>query len=420
MSKFEIIQIPTSSFRYNQELEGILAKGWINHPTIGRALFKEAAANLSRLKESRTDWSEKVVSELNLLLKLPAAHYELATVIDSERLIPGSLSLTVHQPEDRTRITLEEFLINTLPEYDYPQDYSPDNIIKALTQNNVELPPNYSVPDGINDAADMFVGILMLDSWIGNSDRHDHNLEIVEANNMQLYLSPVFDNGSSLGASEKQELRSRISIEQYNNEYNFSCFEDGNGQELTGLGAFKKAASLRPTSARAWLNQLAQIQPEQINHIFNQIPEGRISPEAKVFAQNLLEYNRVQLLDLSQQINREINLDQEQRALEILPIVIKGFSYQRQHNQTYTKDNLEIFEGQIYRLTWNASESILELAAIDNRGMLARYNLKEQEPKVIIANNITVEDLNQWKTIDRQIIENIQRQQQNRGRRRGL
>ena len=416
MSEFEIIQIPTSSFRYNQELEGILAKGWINHPTIGRALFKEAAANLSRLKESRTDWSEKVVSELNQLLKLPAARYELATVLDSLSLIPGSLSYSVHQPGDRTRITLEEFLLNTLPQYDYPQDYSPNNIIQALAQNNVELPPNYSVPDGINDGADMFIGILMLDAWIGNSDRHDHNLEIVEANNMQLYLSPVFDNGSSLGASEKQELRSKISIEQYNNEYNFSCFEDGNGQELTGLGTFKKAASLRPLAASTWLNQLAQIQPEQINHIFNQIPEALITNEAKVFAQNLLEYNRVQLLDLSQEINLELNLEQEQRAREILPVVIEGFSYQRQNNQTYIKGNLEIFEGQIYRITWNASESILELAGIDNRGILARYNLKEQEPKVIMANNITIEDVNQWETIQQQTIENVQTQQQNRGR----
>ena len=159
------------------------------------------------------------------------------------------------------------------------------------------------------DGADMFVGILMLDAVIGNSDRHDHNLDIVRQTNGQSYLSPIFDNGYSLGAVEDNDLRSWISPEQYNKYRNFSSFAD-RGKDLTGLSAFKQAAELRPEAAKIWLEQLASVEPEQIQKIFDRLPSDRITLEAKAFALELLNYNRTQLLNFKEELTASAqNLD---------------------------------------------------------------------------------------------------------------
>ena len=73
MSNFEIIQIPALDVRFNPELEGVIPKGWIDKSPRGRVLFKEATSDPSQLAESRTDWTEKVVDELNQLISLPAS-----------------------------------------------------------------------------------------------------------------------------------------------------------------------------------------------------------------------------------------------------------------------------------------------------------------------------------------------------------
>ncbi len=303
MNKFEIISIPASKVQFSQELDGIIPKGWVERSPIGRVLFKEAASERSKIAESRTDWAEKVVSELNQLINLPAARYELAILIDGSSKIPGSVSVDLVRPEDEERFPLQEFLQQSMPGYNQADDYQVDNVIVALSDNNIQLPPDGRVPDGIKDGADMFVGVLMLDAWIGNSDRHDCNFDIVRQTNGQFYLSPIFDNGYSLGATEDNDLRSWIDPEQYNKYHNYSSFSD-RGNDLTGLEAFKQAASLRRSAAKIWLEQLASIEPEQIQTIFDRLPGERITPEAKTFALNLLNYNRTQLLSFHEELTR--------------------------------------------------------------------------------------------------------------------
>lgn len=303
MSEFEVVEISSSQFDWNDELEGIVPKAWIAHPSFGHVLFKQSSSGENRLGESRSDWSEKICSSLNELLSLPAAKYELAILKQNGKDIPGSISLDVSDTADAQRYSLEDLLHHSLSPYNFPEDYTVDNVIEALSQNDIGLPPHYHVPDGITDGVDFFVGIMMFDSWIGNGDRHDSNLEIVEQNDGSLYLSPIFDHGFSLGAAEKAELRSRVSIKEYNEEHNFSYFDDGHGQDLTGYAVFKKAAELRPKAAKIWLEQLSKINNQQIETIFKRLPSDRISPEASQFAQELLNYNQSQLLSLKKQLD---------------------------------------------------------------------------------------------------------------------
>ncbi len=301
MDKFEVFQVPAGKLRRSSESNGIIPKGWIREPTLGRVLFKEAASKRSRIIESRSDWTEKAISELNQLLTLPAARYELADLneIDGTK-VPGSISVDLMQAGDDERIPLKELLEQSIPNYNQANDYQVQNVIQTLLDGLVKLPPNYEVPDGIEHGADMFVGILLLDAIVSNEDRHDHNIDIVRQANGESYISPVFDNGSSLGSTETDRFRSQMSPEQYS-KYSVSFF-DFQSSDITGIEAFKQAAELRPKAAKIWLDRLLRIQPEQIQSIFDRLPDNRITESAKLFAIEILNYNCTQLLDYRQKL----------------------------------------------------------------------------------------------------------------------
>ena len=316
---FEIISVSASDTQFNEELDGIIPKGWIEIPSLGKALFKEAAGNRDYITESRTDWSEKVVSEINQLVNLPTAYYEFAIMQDDGEEIPGTLSIDLSQPNDEERFPIEELLQQTLDKYNYASDYQVDKVIQALSDNDIGLPPNFPAPEGIKSGADMLVGILMMDATVGNRDRHDRNLDIVQQTNGHFYLSPVFDQGYSLGAAEDNDLRSWIDPQQYNQYHNFSSFSY-KGEDISGLEAFKQAAQIRPSAAKIWLNELQKVDVRQIEQIFEQVPGDRITPDAKYFALELVKYNRSQLLNLS--LAMSPTNEQQRRVEKIAPILL--------------------------------------------------------------------------------------------------
>jgi hypothetical protein len=64
------------------------------------------------------------------------------------------------------------------------------------------------------------------------------------------------------------------------------------GVEISTAEAFAIAAEFYPKAAQIWQEKLRSISREQIDEIFDRIPEGRITPIADRFARQLLEYNR--------------------------------------------------------------------------------------------------------------------------------
>jgi hypothetical protein len=318
MNQYQIFQIPANDLQLNSELGGYLQKGWLEEATLGKVLFKKAVNLEELLLESRTDWSEKVGAELSALLDLPAARYEFASLVEDEQEIPGILSISLTQPGDEERISLNEFLERDNFLYAFPSDYEVPKVLQALADNNIGLPPHYQLPEGIKNAADMLVGIVLLDAVTGNVDRHDENLEIVITEDGTSYLSPIFDNGNSLAAFEDDDFRSHTLADYYSEYSNFSAFEH-QGKEIKGFTAFQQAAQLRPNAAEIWLTQLAKIAPEQIQNIFTNIPSDRITLEASKFAQELLKYNQKQLLNLRQELSNEL---QQRRVNNIAPILI--------------------------------------------------------------------------------------------------
>lgn len=295
--KFPIITISPEAPEESEAM-GTKEKFWFHHEKLGLCLYKKARQNTGE------DWSEKIASELCKLIKLPHAEYELASFNNEKGTISKSFLL-----DNSSLITGNEILAQIF--LDYPEDindlsqHTLSNIFSVFTNNSVVLPLNWIPLAGIETAIDTFIGYLLLDAWIGNSDRHHENWAFIDCEGKN-YLAPTYDHASSLGRNESDERRKKrlttkdrgFSVEAYANKCN-SCLyaKVGDRKPLKTLDAFCEAAKLHPQAANIWLDRLAGISINDTLELFGRIPNSLISSTAIEFAQKILEINQNKLLD---------------------------------------------------------------------------------------------------------------------------
>lgn len=300
---YPIIEVPTDAAEAFEAM-GTKRKFWF-HRGDGMWLFK-----LTRT-DTGEDWAEKIAEELCLLLGLPNAHYELAVwmekpgvispsfVGEEERLIPGNELLFERDPGypkqaagARTRV---------------PQ-HTLDAIATMLDNEAIRLPAGGDLPVEVRTAWDVFAGYLLLDAWIGNTDRHHENWALVESaagGRAERRLAPTHDHGSSLGRNEPDWKRQRRletrdvndTVEAYAARAASKLYlRPGEARSLSTLEAFQQAMGMTPVASRAWLRRLMEIDPGAVDALFERIPRERISPTATLFAQRILRFNRSRLL----------------------------------------------------------------------------------------------------------------------------
>ena len=296
-AEYKIYHLDPDLILDEQVEDGMLRKDWYLHPALGKCLFKEAAPTQAIISDARTDWTEKVVNEIANLLSLPVARYELATGYfgRATKLVEGVVSINCI-PDNAQILTGEEFLTQVLDSnLDDPRQYTVENVLKALDLADVKIPSNWQQPiPGIDTGAKLFVGYMMLDCLVNNSDRHDHNWEVMAVGG-RIELVSSFDRGLSLGSTDEDEDKPNLSLADYVNRYSQSCFQSGYNK-LPTLTIFERAAQLYPAAAIVWQERLKQVTSTQITAIFNRIPDGRITPIAAKFAIDLLAYNLERIL----------------------------------------------------------------------------------------------------------------------------
>ncbi|BAU66100.1 hypothetical protein STA3757_35020 [Stanieria sp. NIES-3757] len=295
-NKFRIITISPEAPEEPEEM-GTKEKFWFHHEELGLCLYKKARQNTGE------DWSEKIAAELCKLIKLPHAEYELAS-FDNEK---GTISKSFLS-ENSSLITGNEILAQIFLEY--PEDISDlsqhtlNNIFNVLTNNLVDLPLNWTPLEGIETAIDTFIGYLLLDAWIGNSDRHHENWAFIDCAGKS-YLAPTYDHASSLGRNESDEKRTKrlntndqgFSVKAYANKCKSCLYANvGDKKPLKTLDAFFEAAKLYPKAANIWLDCLARVSINDTLELFERIPDYLISSTAIKFAQKILEINQHKLL----------------------------------------------------------------------------------------------------------------------------
>ena len=296
VEKFTIINIAPDAPEESEAM-GTKEKFWFYDKKLGFCLYKKARQNTGE------DWSEKIAAELCNLIGLPHAKYELALFNNEKGTVSKSFL-----PEGSSLITGNEILAQIF--LDYPEDikdlsqHTLDNIFRVLNNSSVNLPWNWTPLPGIETAIDTFIGYLLLDAWIGNSDRHHENWAFIDHQGKS-YLAPTYDHASSLGRNESDERRKRrlttkdkgFSVEAYASKCSSCLYANvGDKKPFKTLDAFLSAAKLYPTAANIWLDRLAKISIKNTLELFDRIPNILISVTAIEFAQKILEINRDKLL----------------------------------------------------------------------------------------------------------------------------
>lgn len=311
--KYEIIQVPDDAADQIEAM-GTKPKFWFRHATLGRCLYKQSRAGTGE------DWAEKVASELAALLELPHATFELA----AWRGISGTISPSFIGPGQRL-VHGNELLFMTDPDYPAPMDGSPrfyrvtehtlDAVEAALSK--VSVPPHLMSSTIMQTGFDVFVGYLMLDALIGNTDRHHENWGIVAepgssgtTGPLTLYVAPTFDHASSLGReltdderSERLNTRDKNrTVAAYSDKARSALYRGrGDPKPLTTLEAFREAALRRPEAAQAWLRKLDPLRPDRVVALLDRVPVERFTAPAREFAVELLGTNQRRLIDVAEQ-----------------------------------------------------------------------------------------------------------------------
>jgi len=106
-------------------------------------------------------------------------------------------------------------LLQTYVDDQYPVDakgktreHTITNIVQAMQRGLENL-------NSLTDKNDMeILKYLLLDSWIGNTDRHHNNWGIIRVNTKKSkpygYLAPTYDHGSALASTRSSEDREKI------------------------------------------------------------------------------------------------------------------------------------------------------------------------------------------------------------------
>jgi hypothetical protein len=280
------------------ETLGTKKKVWLREPSGRRVLFKEARLNTGE------DWSERLAADLAGLLGLPHAHVDLAVRhgvrgVAVDDFIPAHHDL-VHGNELMSGCFLG-----------YPRDqrwgvrqHSPGRIREALEGLHVGIPSSPSVPR-LGDGFDLLVGYLLLDAWIGNTDRHHENWGVI-AGADGFVMAPTFDHASSLGRELTRDWferrRGARSVDRLCTDYaeraRSALYAESGEGPLSPTEAFQLARQIRPAAAGLWLERLAGVSTTEFAELVTRVPQDLLDSQIGAFVAELLEYNQGRLLRL--------------------------------------------------------------------------------------------------------------------------
>lgn len=144
-------------------------------------------------------------------------------------------------------------------------------------------------------AFDWFVGYLVLDALIGNTDRHQDNWAAIQSS-VGRRLAPSFDHASCLGFQLSDAERSERLHGRGNRT--LASYRSGARSKFEGHPAPLEAAlaglALLDTHVRAhWVAALGKC--HRFEDVLADVPEERMSTPAKQFAIGLLDENHAAL-----------------------------------------------------------------------------------------------------------------------------
>ena len=296
---YGVVDIPDDVIR-SDEVLGTKRKFWFSDKDSVEWLFKRG-----RVGE---DWAEKVAFELALLLELSVAQVKLARY--REEIGTVCLKFT----KERQDLTHGN---EVLAEADdsYPREetygatgYTPDVVFDALEMLNVAAPPSSLAGVEGAHAGHLFLAYLMLDTWIGNGDRHHENWGVVIEGEQRI-LAPTYDHAASLNHGEPEEKVAKRLLSRDNNynvngyvERGRSAFYHEAKKYVSQMEAFMVGCNRYPDIRGALSAMMIKPSDAEILNVLARIPDARISEPHRKFALAMLNANRQRILKTLEQL----------------------------------------------------------------------------------------------------------------------
>lgn len=273
----------------------------------GRYLFKIGRPGTGE------NWAEKASCEIAKAMQLPCADYELAVREDQQGVLSRSFI-----PEGALLFLGNSLLSQTISGYDGSKQfnqlqYTLETVIRILKRLETFISPPLTNSITELRLLDFFVGYIVLDSLIGNTDRHHENWGIITVpasipdDQPKFFLAPTFDHASSLGRSETDEKRtfrlvttdSRATVEAYAARARSAFYEEGTTQTLLNSDVLSRLMQIRPRAVHFWADRVASLSNETFTSIFQSFGTSWISEPAIEFAQRMIAFNRAAIGDIA-------------------------------------------------------------------------------------------------------------------------
>jgi hypothetical protein len=298
--QFPIYEVPAEVRPELTEHLGSKQKFWFRDNKGELWLFKYSRANTGE------HWAEKLAAEIAGVLQLPHAVVELARfgeawgVIVRDFTENGSKEL-VHGNELLTELDAE-----------YPMEkryrvraHTLDAVFAVLGQPFIAPPNGAPIPADFGPF-DVFVGYLMLDALVGNTDRHHENWGILltSADPRRAELAPTYDHASSLGRELSEERRRRRDTRggrepasQYFAKARSALFSTPEARRpMSPIEAFRGAAASAAPAGQFWLDQLRG-RVVAMQELVDAVPGAAMEAGARAFCRELLSIGAQTLLD---------------------------------------------------------------------------------------------------------------------------
>lgn len=274
---------------------GTKPKHWREAPDGALWLFKQVTWNRRADGSSYPkgdDWSERVAGAIARELTLPAADVELAVMRHGDQGILGVISRKVLD-DSESLIHGNELLAEVGVIGRSAKDrtgYTLSAVQEALSHVD---PP---VDGDVLSAWDWWVGYLVLDAVVGNTDRHQENWAVIGDGTRR--LAPSFDHASSLGfLLDDADRLARLSTRDTNRTV--EAFARNARSKLEGQAhlcdvAASALAMCSEAARQRWVRRVEGL--SSIDHILAMVPAHRASEPARTFAADLFRLNRSRLL----------------------------------------------------------------------------------------------------------------------------
>jgi hypothetical protein len=302
---YPVVDVSTWEVLSIEEM-GSKPKFWLLDPTGTKWLFKHR-----HRPGVGDDWAEKIAAEVAGSLGLPHATVELAVFQGAPGIISRDL---VGSEESRELILGNNLLVEADPTY--PQvdryhvaEHTIDRVFTAVGGDYIGLPRSCPIDPAIASPLDLFVGYLLLDALIGNTDRHHENWAVLlldpNGEGRRAVLCPTFDHASSLGylltdGEREKRLATRdqgYTVSAYVRKGRSALYRTRDDDKpMSPLDAFLEGDRRRPAAGSFWKEHVRAADARIMESFVGKIPDAIISEPARRFAIAMLSCNRSRIL----------------------------------------------------------------------------------------------------------------------------